>query len=97
MRITGQGAVYVRTVERLTEGENSDEETNLPVGNATLPSIWAETSRQPGQRLDAEAHVQSDMQGRHQITFDFLQQLIRLDCGTRIQILCNFKLTQSKK
>ena len=47
----------------------------MPVGNATLPSLWAETSGPPAQRLYAEAHVQSDMQGWCETAFAVLRQL----------------------
>ena len=65
----------MRTLEQLSPDENSDEETSLPVGNATLPSLWAETSGPPAQRLYAEAHVQSDMQGWCETAFAVLRQL----------------------
>lgn len=69
MRITGQGAVYVRTLEQLTSDEKSDENSDEEVvGDSTLPSLQAQATNLtprclPRQRLDAEIPVQSDMEG----------------------------------
>lgn len=51
MRITGQGAVYVRTLQQLSHDEDSEEEISEDF--VTLPSSSEETS----------GSVQRDMEG----------------------------------
>lgn len=61
MRITGQGAVYVRALQQLSQDEDSDEEISGDC--ATLPSSSVETDGSVRQRSMIELHVQKNREG----------------------------------
>jgi len=58
MRITGQGAVYVRTLQKLSEDSDSDDETGVP--EISFPCS-AETNCR--QSLAVAEPLQTDIQG----------------------------------
>ena len=64
MRITGQGAVYVRTLQKLSEDSDSGDETGVPEISF---SCSAETSRR--QNLAVAEPLQTDIQGWCVMTF----------------------------